>query len=280
MKNNKKKYIQISAFLLCMAIALLTFHYGKSGHFFGLEQISESAKFKSLCSELFVSELSSDSLSLHFTLRNPSLYGISGTEITLPVYSEQSEASSAVSIENAKKRLKKIRRNSLSDELRYSYDVLEYSLANRLEGCRYSYLDEPFSAFSGIQTEFPLLLSEYAFDTKKDVENYLKILECSGSYLQGLMEYEKEKSAKGLFMSDKEAAKVIAWCDDFTQSTENHILITTFNKKLDTLLSEGEISSSEKNYYLSQNDRLLSTVLFPAYESLGDCLTVLKGTGI
>lgn len=279
MKSHRKNLLQIFAFLICGAIIFLIFYFGKSGHFFGLEQISENAKFDSLCLELFVSELSADSLSLHFTLRNPSLYGISESEITLPVYSREQDTASAVSIENARKRLKKIRRNSLSQELRYSYDVLEYYLANNLESCRFSYLEEPFSAFSGIQTEFPLLLSEYAFDTKKDVENYLKILECSGSYLKGLMEYEKEKSQAGLFMSDKEAVKVIAWCDDFTKSTENHILITTFEKKLDTLLAEGEISSSERNYYISQNNRLLTTVLFPAYESLGDCLTILKGTG-
>lgn len=279
MKSHKKNLLQIFAFLVCGAIIFLIFYYGKSGHFFGLEQISENAKFDTLCSELFVSELSSDSLSLHFTLRNPSLYGISGSEVTLPIYSRESQRTSAVSTENAKKRLKKIRRNSLAEELRYSYDVLEYHLENSLKGCRFSYLDEPFSAFSGVQTEFPLLLSEYAFDTKRDVENYLKILECSGSYLKGLMEYEQEKSQAGLFMSDKEAAKVINWCDDFTKSTENHILMTTFEKKLDTLLAEGEISSSEKNYYISQNDRLLTTILFPAYQSLGDCLTVLKGTG-
>lgn len=279
MKSHRKNLLQVFAFLVCGAIIFLIFYYGKSGHFFGLEQISENARFDTLCSELFVSELSSDSLSLHFTLRDPSLYGISGSEVTLPVYSREAERASAVSTENAKKRLKKIRRDSLSDELHYSYDVLEYYLANSLEGCRFSYLDEPFSAFSGVQTEFPLLLSEYAFDTKRDVENYLKILECSGSYLKGLMEYEREKSAAGLFMSDGEAQKVISWCDDFTKSAKNHILVTTFEKKLDTLLAEGEISSSEKNYYVSQNDRLLTTILFPAYEALGDCLTVLKGTG-
>ncbi|MBD5466109.1 MAG: DUF885 domain-containing protein [Lachnospiraceae bacterium] len=279
MKSHRKNLLQVFAFLVCGAIIFLIFYYGKSGHFFGLEQISENARFNALCSELFVSELSSDSLSLHFTLRDPSLYGISGSEVTLPVYSRESERAAAVSTENARKRLKKIRRDSLSDELHYSYDVLEYYLANSLEGCRFSYLDEPFSAFSGVQTEFPLLLSEYAFDTKRDVENYLKILECSGSYLKGLMEYEKEKSAAGLFMSDAEAQKVISWCDDFTSSAKNHILVTTFEKKLDTLLAEEEISSSERNYYISQNDRLLTTILFPAYEALGDCLTVLKGTG-
>ncbi|MBD5544685.1 MAG: DUF885 domain-containing protein [Lachnospiraceae bacterium] len=279
MKSHKKNLLQVFAFLVCGAIIFLIFYYGKSGHFFGLEKISENAKFDSLCSELFVSELSSDSLSLHFTLRDPSLYGISGSEVTLPVYNKETNRTTAVSLENARKRLKKIKRDSLYDEFSYSYDVLEYYLTSNLESCQFSYLDEPFSAFSGVQTEFPLLLSEYTFDTKKDVENYLKILECSGPYLKGLMEYEKEKSDAGLFMSDKEAIKVISWCDDFTKSTENHILVTTFEKKLDTLLAEGEISSSEKNYYISQNDRLLTTVLFPAYDSLGDCLIVLMGTG-
>lgn len=279
MKSHRKNFLQAFTLFACGAIAFSIFYYGKSGHFFGLEQISENAKFESLCSELFVSELSGDSLSLHFTLRNPSTYGISSLEITLPVYNKEQSKTSAVFMENAKKRAGKIRRSALSEELQYSYDVLDYFLKNNLEGSQYPYLSEPFSAFSGVQTEFPLLLSEYAFDNKKDVENYLMILERSGAYLQGLMEYEKEKSQAGLFMSDREAKKVINWCDDFTKSEKDHILVTTFEKKLETLLNEGEISSSEKNYYLTQNERLLTTVLFPAYESLGDCLTVLKGTG-
>lgn len=279
MRIQRKNFFQALAILVCGIVTFLIFYYGRSGHFFGLEKISENAKFEALCAQLFAEQLSGDSLSLHFTLREPSLYGISDSEITLPVYSKEQERAAATSTENVKKRFSAIKRSALSQELTYSYDVLDYFFKYNLEGYRYSYLSEPFSAFSGIQTEFPLLLTEYAFNSEKDVENYLQILDRSGSYFKGLMEYEKEKSRAGLFMSDKEADKIIDWCVDFAKPKEDHILITTFEKKLETLFTEGEISSSEKNYYLTQNERLLTTVLFPAYESLGDCLLVLKGTG-
>lgn len=279
MKSHQKKFLQTLTLFACIAVTFLIFCYGKSGHFFGLEEISENAKFNTLCSELFVSRLSCDSLSLHFTLREPALYGITASEISLPVYSTGQEKANAVSLENTKKRFDKIKRSALSDTLQYSYDVVAYSLDNNLEGCHYSYFSEPLRPFSGAQTEFPLLLSEYAFQSKKDVENYLSLLKCSSAYFQGLIKYEEEKSRQGLFMSDREADKVIDWCDSFAITSPEHILITSFENKLEALFTDGEISSSEKNYYLNQNEHLLTTVLLPAYADLGDCLSVLKGTG-
>lgn len=279
MKRNNKLLRQLLSIIICISAVLLIFKITGRGHLFGLAGKGETAKFQSLCQEMFLIEMSDDSLSLHFTLRNPESYGVENKQVSLPLYSKQDMESHPITLENTIKRLKKTHRNSLSPEYKYNYDVFNYSLKSMLEGCKYPYFEEPFSPFSGLQTEFPLLLSEYTFSTKKDVENYLKILECSGPYLNSLNEYEKEKSAAGLFMSDSEAERVIAWCDTFISSYKDHILVTTFIDKVNALEAQGEISASEKKYYLSQNERLLTTVLFPAYEKLGDCLTVLKGSG-
>ena len=46
-----------------------------------------------------------------------------------------------------------------------------------------------------MQSQLPILLADYTFRDKRDVEDYLELLTLSGDYLVSLLEYEKEKKA-------------------------------------------------------------------------------------
>ena len=50
-----------------------------------------------------------------------------------------------------------------------------------------------------MQSELLLLFAEYPFYTADDVETYLSLLQSVPDYVQGLLSYESEKSAAGLF---------------------------------------------------------------------------------
>jgi uncharacterized protein (DUF885 family) len=65
----------------------------------------------------------------------------------------------------------------LSDEQKTVYDVLDYTLKDKIE--RYAYHPElmPFSQFEGLPLDFPLLGSaegNQPFKTTKDYDNWLK----------------------------------------------------------------------------------------------------------
>ena len=84
-------------------------------------------------------------------------------------------------------------------------------------------------------------------------------------------------------MPDYSVDKIIAQCDTIMDKTSleagTHFLNTTFEERLDHLIEKGGLSEKEKAAYLSENSRLLTTVMLPAYQKMGDELLLLKGSG-
>ncbi len=228
-----------------------------------------------------MSELSGNTLSLHYTLAYPEKYGFSD-KVVLSSY-EPGEDTSEADIRSALERLSKISRNRLKEHEAYTYDLLIRYLNLRLKGASLHFYSEPLSPSSGMQSGLPILLADYTFRSSKDVEDYLHILDQTDTYFEGLIQYENEKSAKGLFMSDAAADKIIDQCciimDKETLSSGSHFLHTTFEERLNEMEKQGGITAENKSRWISENDRLLTTVMAPAYEEMADAFTVLKGSG-
>lgn len=84
------------------------------------------------------------------------------------------------------KRLEGINYNQLTDAQKVVYNVLDYQLKDQIES--YSYHPEyfPFTQFSGLPLEFPLLGSgqgSQPFETKEDYENWLKRMEAFPNWM-------------------------------------------------------------------------------------------------
>lgn len=241
----------------------------------------DSRKFKKLTEELFYSDLSGNTLSLHYTLAYPENYGFSN-EVVLSSYTPK-EDNGESDIRSTLNRLSNISRDNLSKSDAYTYDLLVRYLNLRLYGSAYPFYDEPLSPSLGMQSGLPVLLADYTFRSSKDVEDYLKLLDQTDTYFEGLIQYENEKSANGLFMSDSSADKIIEQCcqimDKNALSDRSHFLHTTFEERLNTMKEEGLITQKQKDQWICENDRLLTTVMEPAYEEVADAFTILKGSG-
>ncbi len=244
---------------------------------------SDNARFERFTEELFMSELSGNTLNLHYTIAYPENYHLT-QEAMLPVYSFDPAHTDQKQLLAALDSLSSISPEKLSQQDAFTYYLLVQHLKLQLQGSTYSYYSEPFSPNSGIQSGLPILLADYAFRRKQDIEDYLNILEQSRAYLEGLLQYETEKAQAGLFMCDSSAKKVIEQCsvimDKHMLEEGTHFLHITFKERLDTLLQKGLLSQEEANAYLSENDRLLTTVMLPAYEQIADTFTVLMGKGV
>lgn len=241
----------------------------------------DTRKFRNLSGELFVSELSGDTLSLHYTLAYPEKYGIK-EKPSLPSY-QVSSAENIAYIQSLLDKLENISPEHLNEDDSYTYGLLTRYLTLQLSGTEFPYYAEPLSPSSGMQSALPILLADYTFRSAKDVEDYLHLLDQTDTYLEQLVEYEREKAGQGLFMSDAAAAKVIEQCtsimDPETLSLGTHFLHTTFAERLNVLLSEGLISQNQADQWISENDRLLTTVVAPAYEDTADAFITLSGSG-
>lgn len=242
---------------------------------------NDSRRFQGIAEELFYSELSGNTLSLHYTLAYPQDYGFS-QEVCLPSYEAGADNGKEV-IESVLSGLSQISPKRLSESDAYTWQLLNRYFTLRLSGASYSYYDEPLSPSQGMHSSLPILLADYTFRSPKDVEDYLHILDQTDTYFDRLIQFEKEKSEKGLFMSDTAAQKIIDACslimDQTSLSQGSHFLHTTFKERLDALEKDGAITSDQKEHWISENDRLLTTVMAPAYEKTADAFTVLKGSG-
>lgn len=242
---------------------------------------NDTRKFRNLSGELFVSELSGDTLSLHYTLAYPEKYGIK-ENASLPSY-QASSAENAAYIRSLLDKLKAISPKRLNEEDTYTYQLLVRYLTLQLSGTAFSYYADPLSPSSGMQSSLPILLVDYTFRSAKDVEDYLHLLDQTDTYFEQLVAYEQEKAKQGLFMSDSAAAKVIEQCtsimDPEALASGTHFLHTTFVERLNALQQKGIITAGQADQWISENDRLLTTVMAPAYEDTADAFTILCGSG-
>ncbi len=255
--------------LLCTAIILL---------FFGRKK--DEREFSELSHRLFVEEMTGNTLNMHYTLAYPENFGISSYEPILPSYNASSQEASLASLQETLDALYDIRPGNLSDQDAFTYKLLTRLLENSKEIKSFPYYQEPLSPSSGVQSQLPILLAEYTFRSKRDVEDYLALLDQTDSYFASILTYEQEKAAAGLSMSSSSLRQVREQCDNIVTNEAldegSHFLQTTFEERLDELCADNVITPKDREKYLAQNQRLLNTVVQPAYEALADGLFLME----
>ncbi len=237
----------------------------------------EQAAFDAFTETVFRDSLCQNTISLHYYLTDPEAFGITDYPITLGEYSSQAIRDGQSADEELLRQLQTdYDYDSLTEEQQLTYDILEAGLESGLACEEYPLYYEYLSPNQGVQAELPILLAEYQFRRKQDVEDYLAILSILPDTFQQVLAFENEKSQAGLFMCDYVADQVIRGCRDIGADPENHFLLQVFADKLNQL--EG-LTEEERNGYISRNQELMNTCFFPAYQSLADGLEALKGTG-
>ncbi len=270
-----KKKLLVSLLCLTCAILLLAGYHSTQ---------NDSRRFRQAASRLFREEMLANTLNMHYTIAHPENFGITDYEAILPSYTGGNHQKSWQALEKQIAFFKDLNPDRLSAEENYTRMLLLTYLENTQNLNQFPYYTEPLSPGSGMQSQLPILLAEYSFRSKQDVEDYLKLLDQTDEYFEGLLTFEQEKAAKGLFMSCTSSDKVIEQCDTIVTKEDlkanTHFLQTTFQERLGSLEKEGLLTRAERETYIQQNNRLLSTVLLPAYQALGDGLTLLKNEKI
>ncbi len=245
---------------------------------------STSRRFQRACDKLFQEEMLANTLNMHYTLANPSDYGIYSYEPILPCYASENRAENIAALTEYITLFESLDASKLSEEDAYTLNMLISYLNTSRKLSEFAYYEEPLSPSSGMQSQLPILFAEYTFRSKQDVEDYLKLLDQSDEYFASLLTYEQEKAANGMLMAASSLKDVIEQCDTILTADAlekgTHFLQTTFEERLSTLCTDGILSQKEMDSYIQQNNRLLSTVMLPAYEALGDGLIVLQNDQI
>lgn len=262
----------------------------------------DSNNFESYTTQLFVQEISGNTLNLHYTLENYEAYGIIDPPTTFGTFATSS-MNSAIAIENQMSLLSTFAYESLTEEDQITYDVIQDYLTIAEMGTAYTLFYEPLSPYTGLHTQLPILLAEYTLTSEEDVITYLELLETLPTYFQSLLAFEQAKADAGLFMSNTQLDAVLEDCYAFIQMDENY-LVSTF----DTRISEIALQTSGSNgnptidfsanatsdpapdasanatsdpttAYSARNSTIIQESVIPAYEALAEGLSELRDTG-
>lgn len=273
-----KRHSHLTIRQLLFALTFLLAFLGLTVFLFTYQR--DEKRFESLTARLFAEEMASNTLNLHYTLANPADFGIRDYQPSLACYVPGAALSSQAGTENMLAALQDLRTEKLSAPNAYLCQLLTRSLENGLALSSFPYYDEPLSLASGAQAQLPILLAEYTFRSRRDVEDYLALLDQTDEYFASLLIYEQEKAAAGFPMPASFLQSVREQCDTIVTKDAleagSHFLQTTFRERLEELTRQGLITAEESEQYLSRNERLLKTVLLPAYAELGDGLLLLE----
>lgn len=277
-----KKHSRLSARQLIFSAAFLLLFTAMTFFLFAYQR--DEKRFTNITTELFTTSMKANTLNMHYTLACPENFGIYDYRPVLSCYSAEDTQNSQAATENTLAALNSIHAEKLPESDYFLWRLLTRSLENSLALSSFSYYSEPLSPSSGAQSQLPVLLAEYTFRSRKDVDDYLSLLDQTDTYFESLLAYEQAKSAAGLSMPGAFLKEVRTQCDTIITKEDldagTHFLQTTFQERLDLLIKDGKLTETEALSYAVKNDRLLKTVLQPAYAALGDGLFLLEDDSI
>lgn len=243
---------------------------------FDEKKLVEQAEFDKIMDELFLDEVGVDQINLHYMLKNPSAYGITDAKhLYAPVTTEFMEENKADRAELSAQ-LETFEPALLTDEQKLTLRILQSYLRTEALSDGLELYYQPLATTIGTQAQLPILLAEYTFNTREDVDHYLKLLDGIDEYYAQIMAFEKQKAEAGLMMSDTSIDHVIESCESYLLKPGDNFMISTFEERLENVPG---LTDEEKEAYRFHNNELLETSFLSAYKNMIAELENLKGTG-
>lgn len=225
--------------------------------------------------EIFDDYATSDALSFHLTIAHPENF---------PEMSDHQTGWGAFSYEDARaatqrekawlERLNAIERDALSPEDQLTYDTLEQYLSWSIEGFDYYYYGEVLDTLVGLHSNLPLNMTFYDIDSIEDIEGYLTLLADTPRIMSLVLQFEKEKAEKGLFMTDGALDEVLGQLKGVIDAKKTLFLRATFQEAI----ADVKMSDEQRKAYEKRNDELVDA-LVNSYKDLYNGLKPLRGSG-
>lgn len=261
--------------ILIVLLLCLTLLTGTGIGYFTNHVWSEDGRFRSFTRKVFQKEVSGSLLSLHYSLAHPEKENIDRPAPTLGTVTSDMTDTYQLCRDYISK-LKSFSYSELSRENRLTLDMLLLCFDTQLSLEGQELLEEMLSPSLGIQAQLPVLLAEYAFYEDQDISDYLNLLTSIEPYFDSILQFEEEKAAAGLFMSNKTLERILEQCRAFIQDPESNYMLEVFSEKLKDY---GKFSPEDQKELEKQHKNILLNKVIPAYQKLMSGLESLKDSG-
>lgn len=234
-----------------------------------LEEIEAAESFDDFTTSLFCYEVTSDSVTTAYTLKNPENYNIPEltpvlTSFTYKETQPEKEDNLYSMINNS---LSHFQSNTISTSDRITYELLTNSLSINSQLNNYPFYRELLGASTGVQGNLPVTLGEYPLYDENDVKTYLSLLKQVPDYFNHIIKYETKKEALGLSKNQilyPDCLNALETIQKGLKGNDNSF-IQTFNERIDNIAS---LTEKEKKYYKKKNHRYVKKYILPAYDTL------------
>ena len=241
------------------------------------ETLSSLPDFSVFSSNLFQTLAAEDSLSLHYTVLHPEAFQINVPPVSFGAYSQSALKESARQTELLLSELHHFSDEPLSENDRFLFALLDDTLQTALRTKDLELYTSPLGPTTGLQTQLPVLLAEYRFSTRSDVDHYFLLLEDLPRFFSELAEFEKARAEAGLGFCTEVLSMLCDQCSEFIRRPDKNLLIAGFPDRLNAL---PDLSSSERAALCLRNQNLVFTKVIPAYETLISALSGLSDPSV
>ena len=240
------------------------------------------APLGAFCKELAMECLTDNPFELHYSIAYPDNMGLENLSHNLIPFQESSYMNNKSIWEGRLETLNSISPAHLKENDIFLHNLLSRYVHLQLKSFEFPYYENPISCSGGVHSQLPILLSEYAFRGKKDIENYFLLLSQIPAYFEGISNYTKVQERNGISIYTGTLKEVKKQCLELFPKTQlesnTHFLQTSFEDRVQELVTESIITDKEASDYIARNTSLLKTKLQPAYEALAESIDTLKGT--
>jgi len=133
--------------------------------------------FDNLMNEIFKEEVTDNTITLNYTIKDKKAYDLDDEDTTLGGYSLEEFQNSLLVSENRVATLETFDYNKLSKEQQLIYDIVYIISKQNLESADFLEYAECLGPTTGIQAQLPVFLAEYNLYEKKDVEQYIGLID-------------------------------------------------------------------------------------------------------
>lgn len=168
--------------------------------------------------------------------------------------------------------MKLIKYDELADDKKVVYDVLDYTLRDKIE--KYNYHPEyiPFTQFSGLPLEFPLLGSgsgSQPFKTAKDYDDWLGRMKKFPVWMEVATQNFRNGMENNMVLPQALVLKMIPQMNNpeiVSEDMETNIFFGPVKK------FPKSFSQEQMNHYKGQFSRTIAADIIPAYKKMADFL--------
>lgn len=270
MKRHTFKLILSIFVSLCLVLQACTFQPAAEN---STGNTSTAQNFIEFTDALFKDSVSSDALSLGYSLASPEKYGVSPSAGGFVPISYDSMKNAAPETENLLYALREFDKSELSLPQQILYDSLVYTLEMDQRGADFILFSRPLSPVTGLQAQLPVLLAEYTFDSKNDIENYFSILSSIPEYFTSILSFMEIQAEKNMLPCRDTLDNIINQCLSFVENGGSKILTSSFKKRIKSC---SFLDSKSIRSLCRKNKKLVKSCIVPAYQTLIDGLNVIS----